>query len=165
MGRKNTSSRRVSRNRCCQCCTLSLVESVMLFLFPRCPAICRPYHVYFCSRGLGGTSNSVVTVSNSILICSRPPVTCLSSLLAPPWEDAILGSNFTFWHCRKLAQVVATSDLCKQPCVPVTFSPLELNLSKKYSYICWGKEKCHKKHVFLSPPIILPSRTGWTDVL
>lgn len=35
-------------------------------------------------------------VSNSTLKCSRPPVACLSELSAPSWEDAIIGSNFTF---------------------------------------------------------------------
>lgn len=64
-------------------------------------------------------------VSNSTLKCSSPHVACLSLLLAPPWED-IIGSNFTFWQCKELVQVVATSDLCKEPCALVTFSPLEI---------------------------------------
>lgn len=35
-------------------------------------------------------------VSNSTLKCSRSHVAYLSSLLAPPWEDVIIGSDFTF---------------------------------------------------------------------
>ena len=94
-------------------------------------------------------------VSNSTLKCSRPHVACLSSLLAPPWEDVIIGSDFTFWQCREIVQVVATSDLCKESCVLVTFSPVEI---KKYSYIyeyiyIYIKERksAIKRHVPFNP--------------
>ena len=108
-------------------------------------------------------------VSNSTSKYSSPHVACPSFLLAPPWED-IIGSNFTFWQCKELIQVVATSDLCKEPCALVTFSPLVIYIHT-YIYVyththththtahTLRKGKVPSKDICPFIPVTLQSRT------
>ena len=106
-------------------------------------------------------------VPNSTLKCSSPHAARLSLLLAPPQED-IIGSNFTFWQCKELLQAVATSDLCKEPCALVIFSPLEICIYIHiYIYMSihthtaqiLRKGKVPSKDICPFIPVILQSRT------